>query len=377
MTRVIGALVGDIRNEASARTKYGLLFAELARQFELVDVYDATLRGAARWVNALQTFHPHRATWKERFYQNVPAFIARSQRAASALRDRADVIVQEGVLFDVSAAQTPVVIYTDYTATLAARRVDAGRSPFNAQQRAQWIALERLALERAAHICVRGRFVREAIIAEYHVAPERVTAIGGGVNLARLPDNAALSARFQSNRRRGVRPTALFIGKDFWRKGGDLMLRAFAIARSRVTDARLVMVTAGPVPADLPRAGVEFIAPTWDRAVIEALYREADVFVLPSRLETWGDVLLEAMAFGLPCLGVAGEAMDEIIVDGVTGAIVPPNDVEALAEQLTRVLCDRDRARSWGLAGRQRVEAEFTWARVVARLAIVIRAVLI
>jgi glycosyltransferase involved in cell wall biosynthesis len=111
--------------------------------------------------------------------------------------------------------------------------------------------------------------------------------------------------------------------------------------------------------------------------VIEALYREADVFVLPSRLETWGDVLLEAMAFGLPCLGVAGEAMDEIIVDGVTGAIVPPNDVEALAEQLTRLLCDRDRARSWGLAGRQRVEAEFTWARVVARLAIVIRAVLI
>lgn len=364
--RVMGALVGDITRQPSARTKYGLLFERVGQRFTLLGVHDATLRGAARYLNALQVIHPQRRVWQERFYQNVPAFIARSQRttrAMSALRRQADVVLQEGVLFDArwNDGGLPTVIYTDYTATLAARKASLGRSPFNERERAAWIDLERRAFERAAHICVRGRFVREALIADYRLPPERVTAIGGGVNLPHLP------ARVE--RPLNAAPTALFIGKDFYRKGGDLVLRAFAQTRRQLPNARLLLLTAGPIPTDLPTAGVEWVAPTWERAAIETLYRRADVFVLPSRLETWGDVLLEAMAYGLPCLGVCGEAMDEIIAEGVTGAIVPPEDVDALATQLTMLLGNYDRRAAWGQAARQRVEATYLWAHVVERLA--------
>lgn len=370
--RVAGALVGDIFREPSARTKYSLLFECIGRRFPLIDVYDATLRGAARFLNAALMVHPNRRRWRERFYQNVPAFRARSKRAAAHLRKlegSVDVLFQVGVLFDArwDEGAIPSVVYTDYTMRLSAQKPAAGRSPFTPRQLAQWLALERQAFERASHICTRSRFVRESVIRDYGIAPERVTAIGGGVNFSTLP---ALRQRPAD-----APPTLLFIGKEFYRKGGDLLLMAFAEVRQRVPQARLLLVTADPIPAHLPIAGVEVIKPTWNRAAIETLYQQADIFVLPSRLETWGDVLLEAMAYGLPCIGVTGEAMEEIVKHQVTGLLARANDRESLAAAMERLLCDEQLRKQYGLAGRQLVEREFTWDQVVDRLAGILEAV--
>ncbi len=369
--RVAGVLVGDIAHDPGARIKYGYFFEAIKRCFPLAGVYDATLRGLDRWINALLTAHPNRRRWRERFYKNGPAFRMRSERVAAylqSLRGQVDLVLQVGVMFDArwSGFSLPSVIYTDYTARLSAQRPEAGRSPFTPQQQEQWIALEKQAFERAAHICSRGKFVRHSILADYGIAPDQVTAIGGGVNFATLPEVVA--------RADNETPTALFIGKELYRKGGDLLLRAFAQARRQVPEARLVLVTGDSIPADLPLEGVEVISPTWDRTAIAALYRRADLFVLPSRLETWGDVLLEAMAYGLPCIGVTGDAMAEIIEDGATGLVVPPGDVEALTTALTQLLCNAQLRRRWGHAARRRLEAEYTWDHVAARLSPIIEA---
>jgi glycosyltransferase involved in cell wall biosynthesis len=363
--RVVGVLVGDIIREPGARTKYGLLFEALARRISVAGVHDATLGGVERLLNALRVAHPNRQVWRERFYQNVPAFGHRSRRAAAYLRSmrhQAEVVLQIGVLFDAGweVGGLPNVIYTDYTACLAARRPAAGRSPFSPRHREQWIALEGRTLRRAAHVYTRSQFVRAAIMADYGLAPERVTAIGGGVNIAPLPEPGLRTG--------SSAPSALFIGKDFYRKGGDLVLLAFARARTHLPRARLTMVTEGPIPPDLPLEGVELVRPTWDRMAIVGHYRRADVFVLPSRLETWGDVLLEAMAFGLPCLGVRGEAMAEIISDEETGIIVPPDDVDALAAALVRLLGDEGLRLRLGRAARMKVGTAYTWERVVDRM---------
>ena len=364
--RVYGALVGDIAHEAGARTKYGLFFEALAQRFPVAGVYDATLRGLPRFVNAARVFHPVPSRWKERFYQNLPAFVARSQRAVAhwkAHRSEADVIVQVGVLFDARwpSSPWPSVIYTDYTARLAAQNRWQGRSPFTPAQREQWIELERQAFARASHVCTRGQFVRNSIVNDYGLPPEKVTAIGGGVNFDTLPDLRESTGRDA--------PTVLFIGKELYRKGGDLLLNAFARARERCPSAKLLMVTADPLPAGASSAGVEVIAPTWDRALIADLYRRADIFVLPSRLETWGDVLLEAMAYGVPCVGVAGQAMEEIIEHDQTGLVTPADEVEPLAHALSALLIDAPRREELGRAARQKVERQYTWARIVDRLA--------
>ena len=363
--RVVGVLVGDIVHEAGARTKYGYFFQALQQYFPLVTVHDATLRGLDRWLNALLMIHPDRRRWRERFYKNVPAFQQRSRRVSTfvqSLSAQADMVLQVGALFQTSSA-LPIVIYTDYTSQLSARKPAAGRSPFTPRQREQWIGLERQALTQADHIFTRGAFVREAIVSDYGVMAKRVTAVGGGVNFATLPE---LEPEPDGP------PTALFIGKELYRKGGDLLLQAFAVARQRVPHARLLLLTGDAIPSNLSLDGVEVIAPTWDRTAITHLYRRAHFFVLPSRLETWGDVFLEAMAYGLPCLGVADEAMCEIIDHETNGLIVPPENVESLAQALIRLFTRSELRQQWGLAARRKVEARYTWAQVVKQMAPII-----
>jgi glycosyltransferase involved in cell wall biosynthesis len=362
--RIFAALVGDVRREPGARVKYGFLLEALQKRFQLAAVFDATLRGAPRLLNALRVFHFDRRRWKERFYQNVPAFKARSRKAARALRrekDRVNVVFQISTLFNACCedAKTPALIYTDYTARLSAKKPDGGRAPYDGAQHQAWVDLERQTFERAAHIFTRARFVRDNIVSEYGIDPRRVSVVGGGVNLPALPE---------LNSGRLFSPTVLFIGKDFYRKGGDILLRAFAAARERVPEAALLLVTADPVPESAPLAGVEVIPATWDRERIQSFYHRASIFVLPSRLETWGDVLLEAMSYGLACIGVQGDAMEEIIDDGETGLIVPAQDEAALASALIRLLAEPSLCRTLGSAARRQVETRFTWDRVVEKM---------
>jgi glycosyltransferase involved in cell wall biosynthesis len=364
--RIIGAICGDIQNSPGMRVKYSFLFQALAKRYTLASVCDASLHGLPRYLNGLRVFHPNPRLWRERYYKNIPAFKARSRRLNAHLRrvaGQTDIIFQVGVLFDACYEPLPIpnLIYTDHTACLSARNPAFPLSAFTPRQSKQWIELERRAFEHAAHVFTRGELVRDSIIQEYGIPLEKVTAVGGGVNFPVLPE--------RRDRPPEGPPTVLFIGKELQRKGGDVLLQAFAQARASLPEARLMLLTADlPLPGNLPLEGVTLVPPTWDRSAIAALYRQAGVFVLPSRLETWGDVLLEAMAFQLPCIGVAGQSMQEIIQDNVTGLLVPPNDVDALASVLLRLLADPLLAKRMGQAGRLRLEQNYTWERVVERM---------
>lgn len=362
--RTIAVLYGDPTRDPGVRTKFGLFFKALSQQLDLVDIIDARLRGIDRLRNAFTSFNPDHTLWRERFYKNPIAFQRRSERLDARLRPieaQADIVLQLGTLFDSAwpPSTIPVVIYTDYTAALSARKPGAGRSPLEGEAQERWLALEQRVYRRAAHICVRSRLVQRSLVADYGLLPERVTVVGGGVNFEPLPEPISVAEKDA--------PLALFIGKDFQRKGGRLLLEAFAQARRRCPQARLLLVTVGPLPRPLPD-GVEWLEPTWDRAVIADLYRRADFFVLPSLLETWGDVILEAMAFGMPCIGVEDDAMDEIIVPGETGLMVPPGDTGALADALVCLYTDHSLRLTLGAAGRQRVLDQFLWNQVAARI---------
>ncbi len=97
-------------------------------------------------------------------------------------------------------------------------------------------------------------------------------------------------------------------------------------------------------------------------------YADADVFVMPSEREGFGLVFTEAMARGLPCVGVAAGAVPEVIENGVSGLLVPPGDGDALADAL-RTLVENPRLRMrLGAAARHRFEEEFTEAACLRRL---------
>ena len=361
--RVIGTLVGDIRRKPDMQIKYGGLFNALGSRCELLEVYDASLVGWPKYWNAIQTFSPSMSKWKGRFFKNAGAFRARSLQVQKHLKNfigNADVVMQVGALFDgiVQNIALPVVLYADNTTNITIRH--KGSDVFSASELSAWIDLELKFYQRAAHICTRSMIVKQSLINDYGILSERITVVGGGVSLPVLSEllHPVKVANFN----------LLFIGTDFYRKGGDLVLRAFSIVHKIHPEARLVLVTQDTIPSDMPLEGVTVLSPSWNRDLIKGLYQSADVFILPSRHETWGDVLLEAMSYGLPCIGVRGQAMEEIIIQDETGLLVSPENIEMLAESIKR-FCEQPELRyCMGQAARTLVSREFTWDRVVDRL---------
>ncbi len=366
--RILLPLVGDIQKEAHARIKYGYFFDALSPYFKDVIPFDATLRGSNRLINALTVFHPDLRRWKERFWKNPAAFDMRSKMIANQIQKKLpNLVLQIGVTFDATLyhQNTPLYIYTDYTSTLSARRPDAGRSPFSPAEKAQWLKMEKEAYQRAKHIFVRSNLVKNSLVNDYHLSDKSITVCGGGVNLHPLP-------KFPPQSRNSSPIHILFIGKEFQRKGGDLLLQAFAQVIKKIPNVFLTVVTGERISEDLPTQNVKIIPATWDRSVVEKLFYNADIFVLPSRLETWGDVLLEAMSFGLPCIGVDGDAMGEIIINEKTGILVPPENIQSLANALSTLLQDAELRIRMGTAGRQRIETSFTWENVAKKIDAVI-----
>ncbi|MEI7845636.1 MAG: glycosyltransferase family 4 protein [Chloroflexota bacterium] len=364
--RVVGAMVGEIHRQADMSIKYGKLFQAVEERFDLINVFDASLTGMPKYWNAIRTFTPSLSRWKERFFKNPKVFQARSRRAKQyfhSLQGKVDVVLQLGALFDGTQADgsPPVVLYTDNTTAISARHANAGRFPFSEGDLVDWLSYETNLYKCVEHICVRANIVKRSLISDYGISEERISVIGGGVNFPTLPEFELVKP--------GLDFTLLFIGTDFYRKGGDLVLKAFSVVHKLYPESRLIMVTRDDIPVSLPREGVIVLEPIWERTKLEALYRQADAFILPSRMETWGDVLLEAMSYGLPCIGVYGQAMEDIIVNGESGYLLNPDNIELLARSIIQLLEQPELRLRMGQVARRLVTTKYTWEQVVERLA--------
>jgi hypothetical protein len=135
---------------------------------------------------------------------------------------------------------------------------------------------------------------------------------------------------------------------------------------------RLVLVGDGPLLADartvLQAAGMSALA--WlpgERSDVPAILRGLDTFVLPSLAEGISNTILEAMASGLPVIATAVGGNPELVVAGRTGELVPASDPEAMARAIIAYARNPDAARTAGRAGRERVEAHYSLAGMVAR----------
>ena len=164
----------------------------------------------------------------------------------------------------------------------------------------------------------------------------------------------------------------LFVGRVVFQKGLDVLLRALAMLPSSL-DFHLEIIGDGdqrePLTAEIRRLGLEqkITFSGWcDRTAIAARYRQADVFVFPSRDEGMPNVVLEAMASSLPIVATAIAGNEDLVREGENGCLVPPEDATALAAALTRLIEQADLRRTMGRASRAIVEREYTWQRVAA-----------
>jgi alpha-maltose-1-phosphate synthase len=317
------------------------------------------------WV-AARSYSRDRGHWRARFRYGTVSARAKSrlaERGFATLQQRPDVVLQIGATFTPPGMdRTPYALYCDWNFALSIKNSSNRYSAIHQmpEDEAERINARQAKLYRgAAAIFTISERLRHSFIEDYRLPLDRVVAVNAGPNIAMshlvAPDRAD---------RRGHPPTILFVGKEFERKGGDVLLQAFARVRERIAHARLIIV--GPLDLRDRPEGVEFLgllrkdnSAEFER-LLEA-YRQADVFCLPSRQDPFPTVVREAMFFSLPCVTTDIWAMPEMVVDGKTGFTVPPDSADLLADRLCQILENPCLARTMGAAGRARAEERYTW----------------
>jgi phosphatidylinositol alpha-mannosyltransferase len=199
--------------------------------------------------------------------------------------------------------------------------------------------------------------------------PGDYKVIPNGVDVTRFQRAVPLT-RWQDGTR-----NILFVGRFEPRKGLLELLKAYRILRKRgAEDTRLLLVGAGPQEREARRyvatrrlGGVEFLGRVGDDERNQ-LFRTADVFVSPATgRESFGIVLLEAMAAGAPIVASDIHGYKGVVRRGREALLVPPKDPEELAAAIERLLRDRELAAAMAEAGPRRAE-EFSWPRVTAKV---------
>jgi phosphatidylinositol alpha-mannosyltransferase len=203
-----------------------------------------------------------------------------------------------------------------------------------------------------------------------HYFPGGYRLVPNGVDLERFSPAAAP----QSGLRRDGRPLILAMGRLDPRKGLEHLIEALPRVARALGPVDLVVAGDGPRAPRLRRRAarlapglVRFLGPV-PASQVPGLYAAADCLAAPAvRNESFGIVLLEAMASGRPVVATDICGYRLVVAPGETGLLVPPGDAAALAGALVAVLGDRARGRAMGEAGRERART-FSWERVTARL---------
>jgi starch synthase len=259
--------------------------------------------------------------------------------------------------------------------------------------------VEKTAYEGAAAIVAVSEGMRQDILRSYpSLDPAKVRVIYNGIDVDtwRPVDDAAVLERYGIDPQQ---PSVVFVGRITRQKGLPYFLRA----AERLPEGVQIVLCAGA--PDTPqilaevqelvqglqrqRSGVVWIDEFLQRDELCAILSAATTFVCPSVYEPLGIVNLEAMACGAAVVGTATGGIPEVVVDGVTGRLVPIEQVQDgtgtpidpdrfvadLAATLSEVVSDPERARAYGEAGRQRAAEEFSWQAIADATAALYREV--
>jgi glycosyltransferase involved in cell wall biosynthesis len=226
-------------------------------------------------------------------------------------------------------------------------------------------AITRYALRRADHVTATGARLAEATL-RYVPPGKPVTVIPYGVDLEQF--------RPQPHQP-GSDVTIGSVGRLSPEKGLTYLLQAFAQIGAEQPRVRLILAGDGPERQRLERLAarlqlddrVDFLGDLPHEQVPQVLAR-LDIFAMPSTYEGFGVAAIEAAAMEVPVVASNVYGIPDVVDDGVTGLLVPPKDVSALAQALRSLIADEERRRQMGRAARAFVAERYSWEKNTAQM---------
>lgn len=226
------------------------------------------------------------------------------------------------------------------------------------------IDAERESLRHTDGVLAMSTYAADAISRDLGYPREKITPIGAGPTFYVSEVNLFSRRRYEAGR-------VLFVGRDWQRKGGPLLLEAMTIVRQSVPHATLHVVGPPTCPADHPWL---IYHPPINKATrrgllaLKRLFTASSVFCMPTTCEPWGLVFSEAAETGLPIIAFPEWSLPDIVEHGVTGLFVSNREPCALADALVWTLANPEEGMRMGQAARQRCRDILDWPHVASRL---------
>lgn len=220
--------------------------------------------------------------------------------------------------------------------------------------------MEKKAYLNSNVVIVPSEYSKEVLCSVFSIPKKKVVVVPHGVDISRFSGKTTKKSK---NLR------LLFVGPLEERKGIRYLIEALAMATDIHKNVELIVIGDGRERKNLESLvkrlelkNIEFKGYLEDEELIEH-YNMADIFVFPSLKEGFGQVLVEAMACGLPIVATDASAIPEVV--GNAGILVGPKDPKALANAIRMLIDDEELRDELGERGRKRVEENFTWEKVV------------
>lgn len=204
-------------------------------------------------------------------------------------------------------------------------------------------------------IFTMSHWLKDELSKNFNIPSEKIYHVGGGYNVNQ--------SKINYMEKKGNK--ILFIGRDFMRKNGPLVIEAFKLAREQRSDLELYI--AGPKKiGESNGSGVIFLGDVPNEKLSE-YFNLCDIFCMPSKFEAYGLVFPEALTYGLPCIGRNAYEMPYFIENGETGYLLERENAEELADKMLNLLKNENIKRRV----RSRKEfylREYSWSTVANRI---------
>jgi glycosyltransferase involved in cell wall biosynthesis len=343
-------------------------FSALRQSNTLVQAIPAQLGRAKDLYYKATNFHPLLSTWRFKYRistRKYAAMTAKVRRELNSLDDSTfSCLLQVGAWYDATNYNGKIsVSYHDGNIASFMNNPYYKKVPFAGKYSREAFRFEKALYSRMHVLFPMSKWLADSFVRDFAVNSKKIFPVGAGVN---LPNSAVEEYRVKDY----LAPSILFVGKDFQRKGGEYLLKAFSRVKKEIPHATLTIIGPSFQPQDAAISVLGPISKMTNEGIgrIVKAYNNASIFVMPSLYEPFGVAFCEAMAFRTPCIGTNVCAMPEIIEHQKSGLLVPPADERLLAEAMITLLKNPSLCKTMGDEGFRRYKAYFTWEAVTARI---------